>query len=184
MANKIPTRVGRLKAIILCFALGGLVIRGVLLPSGRPEIARIFFVIAVIPALGALPLKILRGIGHGETGLDIVAASSMSAALLFGEILATAVVAVMYSGGTFLESFAEGRARREMHDLVSRVPSVATRHQNGTLEDVAPDEICLGDRLLIRQSDIVPADGIMASDIAFLDTSALAGGSPSHTAPA
>jgi len=43
----------------------------------------------------------------------------MTAALLFGETLAAAVVAVMYSGGTFLESFAEGRARREMRDLVA-----------------------------------------------------------------
>ncbi|WP_163272486.1 hypothetical protein [Chelativorans alearense] len=45
----------------------------------------------------------------------------------FGETLAAAVVAVMYSGGTFLESFAEGHARREMQDLLSRVPRTATR---------------------------------------------------------
>jgi cation transport ATPase len=67
-------------------------------------------------------VEILRSIGRGEVGLDIVAALSMSAALVFGETLAAAVVAVMYSGGTFLEAYAEGRARREMHDLLSRVP--------------------------------------------------------------
>ena len=62
-----------------------------------------------------------------------------------------------------------------MHDLLSRVPRVATRHQNCTLEDVALDEIGLGDRLLIRQVDIVPVDGIVASNTAILDTSALTG---------
>jgi cation transport ATPase len=51
------------------------------------------------------------------------------------------VVAVMYSGGTFLESFAEGRARREMRDLLSRVPRTATRHRNGGLEEVPLDDI-------------------------------------------
>ena len=166
---------GRLKGIILFFALGGLLVGVLLLVSGTPDIARVFLLVAVIPALTALLAEILRGIRRGEIGLDIVAALSMSAALVFGETLAAAVVALMYSGGTFLESFAEGRARREMHDLLSRVPRMATRHQNGTLEDVALDEIGLDDRLLIRQGDIVPVDGIVASDTAFLDTSALTG---------
>ena len=45
--------------------------------------------------------------------LDVVAALSMLAALVFAEYLAAAVVAVMYSGGQYLESFAERRASRE-----------------------------------------------------------------------
>jgi len=44
--------------------------------------------------------------------------------------LAAAVVAVMYSGGTFLESFADGRARRAMAHLPSRVPPTATRRRD------------------------------------------------------
>ena len=99
----------------------------------------------------------------------------MSAVLLFGETLAAAVVAIMYSGGTFLESFAEGRARREMRDLLSRVPRTATRHCDGGLEDVPLDDIAPGDLLLIRQGDVVPVDGTIASPSAFLDTSALTG---------
>ena len=47
--------------------------------------------------------------------------------------LAAAVVVVMYGGGTSLESFAEARARREMRDLLSRVPRTATRHRDGVL---------------------------------------------------
>jgi heavy metal translocating P-type ATPase len=129
----------------------------------------------VTPALAALAVEILRSIGRGEVGLDIVAALSMTAALVFGETLAAAVVAVMYSGGTFLESFAEGRARREMHDLLSRVPRTATRYRDGGLEDVALNEIEPGDRLLVRQGDVVPVDGTVASDAAFVDTSALTG---------
>jgi heavy metal translocating P-type ATPase len=99
----------------------------------------------------------------------------MTAALVFGETLAAAVVAVMYSGGTFLESFAEGRARREMRDLLSRVPRTATRYKNGGLEEVALDAIQPGDLLLIRQGDVVPVDGTVASEGAFVDTSALTG---------
>jgi hypothetical protein len=92
------------------------------------------------PSLIALCLEIIRSLMKGEVGLDIVAALSMSAALLFGETLAAAVVALMYSGGTFLESFAQGRARREMSDLLSRVPRTATRHRNGALDEVPLDD--------------------------------------------
>ena len=91
-----------------------------------------------MPVLAALLVEIVRSLLKGEVGLDIVAALSMSAALLFGETLAAAVVALMYAGGTFLESFAERRARREMSDLLSRVPRTATRYRNGALDEVAP----------------------------------------------
>lgn len=165
----------RLKTAILLLATTGLFGGLVFWVAGNPDMATLLWIIGVVPALGALLIEILRSIGRGEVGLDIVAALSMTAALVFGETLAAAVVAVMYSGGTFLESFAEGRARREMHDLLSRVPRTATRHQNGGLEEVPLDEIAPGDRLLIRQGDVVPVDGTVVSDAAFVDTSALTG---------
>ncbi len=168
-------RSDHLKTAILLAALAGLVIGLGLSLSGRSELANLAWLIGVIPALTALLVEIVRSIGRGEIGLDIVAALSMTAALVFGETLAAAVVAVMYAGGTVLESFAEGRARREMHDLLSRVPRTATRHRNGGLEEVPLDEIDPGDRLLIRQGDVVPVDGLVVSETAFLDTSALTG---------
>ena len=169
------TRTDPLKTAILLLAAIGLIAGLAVWFAGRTDVANLIWIAGVVPALVALVIEILRSLRSGEVGLDIVAALSMSAALVFGETLAAAVVAVMYSGGTFLESFAEGRARREMHDLLSRVPRTATRHLNGGLEDVPLDEIAPGDRLLIRQGDVVPVDGTVASDAAFLDTSALTG---------
>ncbi|TPE53679.1 heavy metal translocating P-type ATPase [Amaricoccus solimangrovi] len=165
----------RLKILLLLVALLGLLAGLASRIAGFPGAAGILWTIGVLPVLAALVVEILRSLRQGEVGLDIVAALSMSAALLFGETLAAAVVAVMYSGGTFLESFAEGRARRDMSDLLSRVPRSATRHRNGALEEVPLDGIAPGDRLLIRQGDVVPVDGRVASRAAFLDTSALTG---------
>ncbi len=165
----------RLKTLLLVIALAGLVTGLGLHFSGRTDLAQTVWFAGVVPVLAALVIEILRSLARGEVGLDIVAALSMSAALTFGETLAAAVVAVMYSGGTFLESFAEGRARREMRDLLSRVPRMASRHRNGGLEEVALDAIAPGDRLLIRQGDVVPVDGRIASATAFVDTSALTG---------
>lgn len=99
----------------------------------------------------------------------------MTAKLTFGEYLAAVVVAMMYSGGTFLERFAKGRARRETRDLLGRVPRTATRHQNGALDEVPLKAIIPGDRQLIRQGDVAPVDGTVASDSALMDQSVLTG---------
>ena len=165
----------RLNVALLATALLGLVSGLGLLVAGKPDLATVAWSAGVIPVLAALLVEIVRSLCKGEVGLDIVAALSMSAALLFGETLAAAVVALMYSGGTFLESFAEGRARREMSDLLSRVPRTATRYRNGELDEVPLDDIEPGDLLLIRQGDVAPVDGTVESDRAMLDQSALTG---------
>ena len=128
-----------------------------------------------IPVLIVLVYDIVSSLRRGEVGLDIVAALSMAAALVVGEELAAVVVALMYAGGQFLEAFAERHARGEMTALLARVPRTAIRHRDGELEEVALDLIVPGDRLLIRQGDVVPADGIVASGLAVLDQSALTG---------
>jgi heavy metal translocating P-type ATPase len=165
----------RLKVFLLMVALAGLVVGLALHFSGRPDWAQIAWFLGVVPVLVALGAEILSSLTQKEVGLDFVAALSMTAALIFGEMLAAAVVAVMYSGGTFLEGFAEGRARRDMRDLLSRVPRTATRYGADGFDEVALDVLVPGDRLLIRQGDVVPVDGTIASALAILDTSALTG---------
>jgi heavy metal translocating P-type ATPase len=133
------------------------------------------WVAVTLPVLAALVVEIVTSLRRGDVGLDIVAALSMSAALAFGESLAAAIVALMYAGGQFLESFAERAARREMTALLSRVPRTALRHRDGKLDEVELDLIVPGDRLLIRQGDVVPVDGAVAAGAAVLDQSALTG---------
>ncbi|MDP2294938.1 MAG: heavy metal translocating P-type ATPase [Pseudolabrys sp.] len=129
----------------------------------------------VVPVLVVLVVEIVTSLRRGDVGLDIVAALSMTAALVFGESLAAAIVALMYAGGQFLEAYAERQARREMTALLSRVPRTALRHRDGQLEEVALDLILPGDLLLIRQGDVVPVDGLVASGVAVLDQSSLTG---------
>ena len=165
----------RLNIALLSIALLGLAAGLVLMVAGRGDLAALAWTAGVVPVLVALAVEILRSLAKGEVGLDIVAALSMTAALVFGEALAAAVVALMYSGGTFLESFAEGRARREMSALLSRVPRTATRKRDGALEEVPLDQLAPGDLLLIRQGDVAPVDGVVEGARAMLDQSALTG---------
>jgi heavy metal translocating P-type ATPase len=128
-----------------------------------------------LPVLLALLIEIVTSLRRGEVGLDVIAALSMSAALIFDQELAAAVVALMYASGEFLESFAEGRAQRDMTALLTRVPRTALRHQNGQLEEVGLDAIVPGDRLMLRRGDVVPVDGTLAQGTAVLDQSAITG---------
>jgi heavy metal translocating P-type ATPase len=128
-----------------------------------------------LPVLAALLTEIVTSLRRGDLGLDIVAALSMSAAVVVGQELAAAIVALMYAGGQLLESFAERAARREMTALLARVPRVALRHRDGALEEIALELVMPGDRLLVRQGDVVAVDGTVAKGVAVLDQSALTG---------
>ena len=142
---------------------------------GHSNLAATIWVVVTVPVLAALTTEIVGSLRAGEVGLDIVAALSMTAALIFGEELAATVVALMYAGGQYLESFAERRARQEMTDLLSRVPRTAMRHRDHSLEEVLLDVIEPDDRLLIRRGDVCPVDGTVGSATAALDQSALTG---------
>jgi heavy metal translocating P-type ATPase len=128
-----------------------------------------------LPVLIALLFEIVTNVARGNIGLDIIAALSMSAALTFGEDLAAVIVALMYTGGQNLESFAEKTAHREMTALLSRIPHSAMLQSGEKLEEVPVEIISPGDRLLIRRGDTVPVDGTVAAGVAIVDQSALTG---------
>jgi heavy metal translocating P-type ATPase len=143
--------------------------------SGLSQWSSLIWTAATLPVLVVLLAQIIVSLRRGDVGLDIVAALSMLAALVFGEHLAAVIVALMYAGGQYLESFAERRASREMTALLARVPRTAVRHHDGRLEEVELDAVEPGDRLLVRQGDVVPVDGTVMEGLAVLDQSALTG---------
>jgi cation transport ATPase len=116
-----------------------------------------------------------RDLLAGRLGVDAVAFVSMSAALLLGEPLAGAVVAVMYAGGNLLEDFAVARAERDLKSLVDRAPRVAHRRIDTLIEDVAIDQVAIGDTILVRAGEVIPVDGLILGGNATLDEAALTG---------
>ena len=164
-----------LRAVLVVVPLAGLVAGFAARVWGAGEWSGRLWAAAALPVLVALIAEIWTSLRAGKFGLDIVAALSMTAALVFGEYLAAVIVALMYAGGQYLESFAEGRARHEMQALLERAPRTAMRYKDGELEEVGIDVIAPGDRLLIRRGDVVPVDGQVANGLAVLDQSALTG---------
>lgn len=165
----------RIRPVLVAIPAVGLAAGLAARTTGAVELASGLWIAATLPVLAALLAEIVTSLRRGDVGLDIVAALSMTAALIFGEHLAAAVVALMYAGGQYLEAFAEKRARREMTALLARAPRSAMRYRDGALAEVPLHAITPGDRLLIRRGDIVPADGVVEQGVALLDQSALTG---------
>jgi heavy metal translocating P-type ATPase len=163
------------RPVTVAWPTSGLVLGILAHAFGWPQWAGAIWAVATVPVLALLAIEIVVSLRRGDVGLDIIAALSMLAALLFAEYLAAAVVALMYSGGQYLERFAERRARHEMTALLARVPRGAIRYRNGQLEEIDLDVIEPGDRLVIRKGDVVPVDGEVAEGLAVLDQSALTG---------
>ena len=108
-------------------------------------------------------------------GVDAVAFVAMVAAVILGAGLAAIVVAIIYAGGNVLEDFAVARAERDLKSLVDRAPRIAHLSEGGAVRDVAVDAVKVGDRILVRAGEIVPVDGVVLSQAAMIDESALTG---------
>lgn len=120
--------------------------------------------------------RMVRSLLRGHVGLDVLAVTAIIATVLVGEYWASIVIVVMLSGGEALEDFAEGRAERELTSLLERVPQIAHRYRaDGSFEDVPATDVRIGDRLLVRPSELVPVDARLVSASGTFDESSLTG---------
>ncbi|MBX5154474.1 heavy metal translocating P-type ATPase [Rhizobium lentis] len=123
----------------------------------------------------SLCLEIAKKLRKDEYGLDLIAALAMASALWFGEYLAGAIVGLMYSGGQFLEAYAHRRADEGMSALLAQVPRTAMRLAATGFEEIPIERIAVGDVVLIRKGDLVPADGTLVGESATIDQAVLTG---------
>jgi heavy metal translocating P-type ATPase len=126
---------------------------------------------------GGVPLVIglLRKFWQGEWGSDLLAGMSIVVSLLLEEYLAGAFVVLMLSGGKALESFAVARASSVLKALARRMPSKAHRRVQGRLEEIAIDDIRVGDHLVVLPHETCPVDGVVIEGHGTMDESFLTG---------
>ena len=132
----------------------------------------------IVVAGGGMVLA-LRGMVEAlrvrRLGVDVIALLALVGAVVVGEYLASAVIAVMLATGQAIEGWAAGQARRELEALLARAPTSAHRYQDGGLTVVDLELVAPGDLLLVASGEVVPVDGSLVSDSAVLDESALTG---------
>ncbi|MGJ5006755.1 heavy metal translocating P-type ATPase [Bradyrhizobium oligotrophicum] len=164
-----------LRWTLVAIAIAGLAAGGLAHVLGRPDLAGIAFTASTVPVILGLIVSIVRDVLAGRIGVDAIALVSMSAAIILGEPLAGAVVALMYSGGNVLEDIAVARAEHDLRALVDRAPREAHRRRGDQIDNVPIASVAVGDRLMVRAGEIVPVDGMVEATIAVVDESALTG---------
>ena len=89
----------------------------------------------------------------------------------------TEAIAVMlfYQIGEWFQSYAVGKSRRNISDLMDIRPDYANVERDGKLEQVDPDEVGIGSVIVVRPGEKVPIDGIVVSGVSSLNTTALTG---------
>ena len=162
----------RLLAIV---ALAAIVTGGVLWLVGEPGWADTAWGVGAAVVLIPLTVDTARSLLHGDVGVDAIALVAIAGALILGEQLAGAIVALMMSGGAALEAWAAGRARRELRLLVERAPRIAHRHGAEGVEEVPVENLVPGDLVVVRAGEIIPADATVEGSVAVVDQSALTG---------
>jgi cation transport ATPase len=137
-------------------AVSGLLAGGVCHLAGAGGAGDVLWQITIVVTLVPVTWEVIRGMAHGDFGVDIIALLAMAAALIGDELLAGAIVAVMLTGGAALEDYAAGRARRDLTALLRRAPQIARRRVGGHWEEIAVDAVKAGDVLLVRAGRSCP----------------------------
>ena len=156
-------------------ALAALLAGGILWLLGESGWADVAWGVGAFVVLVPLTVATARSLRHGDVGVDAIALIAIAGALILGEQLAAAIVALMMSGGEALEAWAANRARRELRLLVERAPRIAQRFVDGRVEQVPVEELGIGDLVVVRAGELVPADGVVEGADAVVDESALTG---------
>ena len=97
-------------------------------------------------------------------------------AFFAGEFAEAVAVMVFYQVGELFQSYAVGQSRASIKELMNIVPEYANvERADGSVETIDPDEVEIGDILLIKAGEKVPVDGIVQSGESMINTAALTG---------
>jgi cation-transporting ATPase G len=126
----------------------------------------------------------LRRLAKGKIGVGTLMTIAAVGATILGEVGEAAMLAFLFSISEGLEEYSLARTRRGLRALLSLVPDRATVLRDGAEIDVAPTELKVGDRMLVRPGERIATDGIVRHGHTALDTSAITGESvPVETGP-
>ncbi len=129
--------------------------------------------------------KAFRNIRHGqvfdENFLMMLATFGAFAVQEYSEAVA---VMLFYQVGELFQSYAVGKSRQSITDLMDICPEYANMEQDGQLVQVDPDDVEIGSMIIIKPGERIPLDGIVAEGESLIDTAALTGESVPRRAAA
>lgn len=169
MSNKQKKLLVRIIVSLILFIVAVLLpVRGIL------KLALYLIPYAVIG--GTVLLKAARNILHGQIfDENFLMALATVGAFGVGEYPEAVFVMLFYQVGELFESIAVGKSRRSITDLMDLRPDYANVERNGDTVTVSPEEVSVGDTLIVRPGEKIPLDGTVIDGSTSINTTALTG---------
>ena len=120
--------------------------------------------------------KALKGIRNKQVfDENFLMAVATVGAILLGDYSEGVAVMLFYQIGELFQSYAVGKSRRNISELMDIRPDYANIEVDGKLEQVDPDEVEIGTVIVVQPGEKVPIDGVIIDGVSTLNTSALTG---------
>lgn len=144
--------------------------------SVRISTALPVFLAAYIIIGGDVVKNAVKNIGHGQIfDENFLMTVATAGAFLVGEYAEAVAVMLFYQVGECFQSYAVNKSRKSIAGLMDIRPDYANVMRNGTVEEVAPEEVAIGEIIRIKPGERIPLDGIVRKGNSSLDTMALTG---------
>lgn len=120
--------------------------------------------------------KAIRNIARGQVfDENFLMALATVGAIFLGEYIEASAVMLFYQVGELFQSYAVGRSRQSISTLMDIRPDYANIEKDGTVCKVDPDDVAVGDIILVQPGEKIPLDGIVLEGASSIDTAALTG---------
>ena len=140
------------------------------------ELKLILYIIAYLIVGYNVIKKALKNILAGEVfDENFLMSIATIGAIITGEYLEAVLVMLLYQIGELFQSYAVGKSRKQITELMDIRPDYANIERDGKIIKVDPEELSIGDKIIVKPGEKVPLDGIVEKGESLLDTSALTG---------
>lgn len=120
--------------------------------------------------------RAVKNIAHGQIfDENFLMCVATIGAFILGEYPEGVFVMLFYQVGELFQSYAVGKSRRSISEMMDIRPDYANIYRNGEIVQVDPEEVRIGDIIIIKPGERVPLDGVVTKGKSSLDTAALTG---------
>ena len=143
---------------------------------GPPRLELLLFLIPYAIIGWDILWKAARNISRGQVfDENFLMSIATIGAFFLGEYAEGVAVMLFYQVGELFQSHAVSKSRRSIADLMDIRPDYANVMRNGALVQVDPEEVAVGDIIVVKPGERIPLDGVITDGYSTLDTSALTG---------
>ena len=161
--------------IIVALALYNVNIRWHISGAFSLSLSDLMMLAAAFIAGYPIAVNAIQALRYRILGIDALVTLAVVGAILIGEYWEAAAVTFLFMLGNYLESRALEKTRSAIKSLLELAPDTARVLRDGEEVELSPDEVVLGDLVIVRPGEKIPVDGTVTEGNAYINQAAITG---------